>query len=95
MYCNIYIFRDDTHRKRTVEEPKRSANFLIAYSDVWFPTFKFPYNIGNNNISPCVADLCPSLHMRYRRGRFEDNDCSPAFDEDERDSGATTRTYTL
>ena len=105
--CNI--FRDDTHRKRTVEEPKRSVNGPIFSSPIVMSGFR-PSHIISATIFPralliFVRRLSPDPEgcicgteeedLEEEAIAFDDNDCSLVFDEDKRDSGATIRAVSI
>lgn len=106
--CNI--FRDDTHRKRTVEVPKRSVNGPIFSSPIVMSGFR-PSHIISATIFPpallifvrrlspdpegCILCGTGERDLEEEAIAFDDNDCSPAFDEDERHSGATIGTVSI
>ena len=108
MLINCNIFQGDTHRKRTVEEPKRSVNEPIFSSPIVMSGFRPSHIISATIFPPAllifVRRLSPDLEacicgaeeedLEEEAIAFDDNDFSPAFDE-ERDSGATIRTVSI
>jgi hypothetical protein len=105
--CNI--FRDDTHRKRTVEEPKRSVNAPIFSSPIVMSGFRPSHIISATIFPPAflifVRRLSPDFEgcicgtgegdLEEEAIAFDDNDCGPAFDEDEKYSGVAIRTVSI
>ena len=105
--CNI--IRDDTHRKRTVEEPKRSVNGPIFSSPIVMSGFRPSHIISATIFPPAllifVRRLSPDLgvcicaaeegDLEEEATAFDDNDCGPAVDEDGRNSGSAMRTVSI
>ena len=102
--CNI--FRNDTHRKRTVEDPNRSVNGPTFSSPIVMSGFR-PTHIMSATIFPptlliFVRRLSPEVEgciCGTGEGVLEEEaiafDCSPASDEDEKDSGAVISTVSI
>jgi len=97
-------------RKRTVEEPKRSVNGPIFSSPIVMSGFRPSHIISATTFPPALLifvrrlSLDPEVcicgteegYLEEEAIAFDDNDdCSPAVDEDERDSGATIRTVSI
>ena len=105
--CNI--FHDDTHRKRTVVEPKRSVNGPILSSPIVMSGFRPSHRISATTFPPALLIFVRRLSLEVKGCicgtgvadlveeaiALDDDDCSPAFDGDERDSGATIRTVSI
>lgn len=103
------IYRSDTHRKRTVEEPKRLVNAPILSSPIVMSGLRPSHMISATIFPPAflifVRRLSPDLEgcicgtgegdLEEEAIAFDDdNDCGPAFDED-KDSCASTRTVSI
>ena len=98
-----------THRNRTVEEPKRSVNEPIFSSPILMSGFRPSHIISATIFPPAllifVRRLSPDLEgcicgtgegdLEEEAVAFDDNDCAPAFNEDERDSGVAIRTVSI
>ena len=105
--CNI--FHDDTHRKRTVVEPKRSVNGPTFSSPIVMSGFRPSHKMLATIFPPALLIFVRRLSfvvegcicgtgggdLDEEAIAFDDNDCSPASDEDERDSGAVISTVSI
>lgn len=97
--CNI--FHDNTHKKRTVEEPKRSVNGPIFSSPIVMSGFRPSHVISATIFPPAFLIFVRRLDFEGCTGEGDLEEEAIAFDDDNNcglafgDSGAAIRTVSI